>query len=120
MAGDLRCWPEEILYQRIHGNFHFAPRASRLVEPGALPCPALLAYDLPHPSELRGHLLVGGNNLIKRVCNFSRQSDPGAWEPHGEVSIADSLQISQDHFEISVGMLSKGNVSIFFAALQAP
>ena len=65
----------------------------------ALAGPSLLADDLPDALQLLGHLLVGGDDFIKRVCDFAGESRPRAREPYGKVSVAHGLaRTGQDHF----------------------
>ena len=70
------------------------------MKPCALAGPSFFADDLADTLQLIRHLLIGGNNLVKRICNFAREPRPGAWEPDGKVSVTHGLQASQDGREI--------------------
>ena len=79
-AGDgarhFRRGAQQVFYQGVDRNFHLAPGASRFVEAGALPRAAFLADHLPDALEFLGHVLVGGDDLVEGVGDFSGQAEP--------------------------------------------
>ena len=91
-ARDLCGRAKQVFDQRVDRNFHLAPGASGLVKPGALSSLAFLANHVADAFQFLGHVLIGGNNLVKGVGHFSRQSYPSTGKPHGEVAIAHALQ----------------------------
>ena len=96
-AGDFSRGAQQVLDQRIHGKFHLAPSAARLMKPSAFPRLAFLADHLAHAPQFLGHLLVGGNDLVEGVGDLSGQSRPRAREPHGKISVAHRVQRSKNH-----------------------
>ncbi len=99
-ARNFRRRPQQVFHQRVDRNFHLAPCASRLVEPSALAGFALFADHLADALQFLRHLLVGGDDFVERVGDFSRQSHPGSRQPHREVAVAHALQAGQDDRQI--------------------
>ncbi len=64
--------PKQVLNQRVDRDLHLAPRSSGFMKAGTLACPSRLAHYLPNALQLLCHLLVGRNNGIKSIGNFSR------------------------------------------------
>jgi len=94
-TGDFGGRPEQIVDERVDGNFHLAPGPFRLVKSRALPGFALFAHDPPDALELLSHLLVGGDDVIKCVGDLAFEPRPVAWEAHGKFSSANGLQAIQ-------------------------
>ena len=105
-ASHFRRRPKQILHQRIHRNFHFAPGASRLAEPRALGRSTLFSDSLPHALEFSRHLLIGSDNFVKRIGNFSVQAGPVTRKTDREISVSHRLEAPQNHAEVC------GDVSI--------
>ncbi len=99
-AGDFRGGAQQVLDQRIHRNFHLAPSAFGMVEPGALARPALLADHLPDALQFLRHLLIGGDNFIERIGDLAGQAGPGAREANGEVAIAHGLKTGENEAQV--------------------
>ena len=71
-AGDFSRRPKQIFDQRVDRDFHLAPGAARLVKSRALAGPSFFADHLADALQFLRHLLVGGDNLVKRVGDFAR------------------------------------------------
>ena len=94
--------PEQVLDQRVDGNFHLAPRASGLVKTGALARLALFSHHLSDALEFLGHVLVCGHDLVEGVGDFACEPYPCARQPHGEIAIPHALQAGEDRSEIDL------------------
>ena len=92
--------PEQIFDQRVDRDFHLAPRASRLVKAGALARLSFLANHLTDALQFLRHLLVGGNDFVEGVGDFSCQPGPRTGQPHGKIAVAHGLQARQDYGQI--------------------
>ena len=62
---------QQVLYQRVYRNLHFAPGATRFMELGAFASTAFLSHHLADTFQFLSHLLVRGDNLIKCVGYFT-------------------------------------------------
>jgi hypothetical protein len=80
---------------------------------GALASPSLLAHYLPDTLQFASHLLVGSNDGIESIGNFSGQSCPGARKAHGKIAIPHSLQAGQDRAQINrIGLSDEDRIPI--------
>ena len=75
-ARDFGRRPKQVFHQRVDRNFHLAPGAPGLMKSRPLPRFALLADHLADALQFLRHVLVGGDDLVERVGNFSRQAHP--------------------------------------------
>ncbi len=105
---------QQVFHQRVDRNFHLSPCAPGLVESGALSRLALLADYLADALQFLRHVLVGGNDFVERVGNFSGQPHPRARKSHREVAVAHALQAGQDDGEI------QGSVRLFGFSVGLP
>ncbi len=91
---------QQVFHQRVDRDFHLAPGALGLVKPGALARSAFLADHLPDALQFLRHLLVGGDDVVERVGDFSGKPDPGSRKAHREIAVAHGLQRRQNHGEV--------------------
>ena len=106
--------PQQIFHQSVDRDFHLAPGAPGFVEPRALSRLAFLADHLADALQFLRHVLIGGDDLVKRVGDFSGQTDPRARKPDREVAIAHGLQAGQDDGEV------QGSVRLFGFSVGLP
>jgi hypothetical protein len=66
--------PQQIVDQRIDRALHFAPGAVRQGKFYPTAGLSLASDDLAHLLELVGHALVGADDLVERIGDFSRQT----------------------------------------------
>ena len=92
--------PQQIIDQRVDRNFHLAPRRLGQVKSHALARSAFLAHHLPDALQFLRHLLVGRDDVVERVGDFSGQPGPGPRQAHGEIAVAHGLQACQDYAQI--------------------
>src|SRR5579872_84280 len=78
------------------------------MESSSLPRFSLFADDLANALELLCHVLVGCDNLIEGVGNLPCQTDPCAWEAHGEIPVPHRLKASQNHRQINSFLVVPG------------
>jgi len=79
------------------------------MEAGALASSSLFAYDLPDAFQFLRHLLIGGDDGIKGICNLASESRPGAGKAYRKISIPHGLQAGENHTEISRRGLGNGD-----------
>ena len=70
------------------------------MEACALRSSALFTYGLSDAREFARHLLVGGNNFIEGVGDFSVQACPVTRKTYREIPVSHGLQAGQYHAEI--------------------
>ena len=75
-AGNFRGRTEQVFDQRVDRDFHLAPGAFRLVKAGALARFSFLADHLADAIQFLRHLLIGGDDVVEGVGDFSRQARP--------------------------------------------
>ena len=94
-AGDFGGGAQEIVDQRVDGEFHVSPGAAGLMKSCALPGAAFFADYLTDALHFIGDLLVGDNDFIKGIGQLSRETGPGAGQTDGKISVAHGLQARQ-------------------------
>ena len=98
-ARDFGGGAEQVLHEGIDGNFHLAPGAAGLVKASAFAGFAFFADDLPDALQFLRHLLVGGDNLVECVGDFSRQAGPIPGKANRKVAVANTQQGLKDYGE---------------------
>src|SRR5262245_28234475 len=112
-AGDLRGWPQQIVNQRVDGDFHLAPGAVRQAELHPLAGLAFATHDMADALELLRHALVGGDDLVEGVGNLAEDPDLVARHADGEVAHAHGLQRIQQIVQLGHGTAVETAVGIF-------
>ena len=107
-ACDFRRGTKQIFHQSVDRNFHLPPGASGFVESRTLSSLALLADHLAHALQFPCHVLVGRDNLVKRVGHFPGHAYPGTRQANAEVAVAHALQAGQYDRQV------QGSIRIFW------
>ncbi|HXS42497.1 MAG TPA: hypothetical protein VN766_20040 [Stellaceae bacterium] len=94
-AGDGGGRPQQVVDQRVDRGFHLAPGALRHAQLDAPPGAAFAADRLAHGFELMRHALIGGDDLIEGVGDFSRQPDPVMGQSHRKIADPHGLERAQ-------------------------
>ena len=99
-ASDFGGGPEKVVDERVDGDFNVAPGPARFRKAGALASFPLFADDLSDTLQVLCYVLVGGDNVVERVGDFSRQAGPRARQAHAKIAVAHRAQAFQDDPEL--------------------
>ena len=100
-ARHFRGRPQQIFHQRVDRNFHLAPRARDSWNRVRSRVRPSLPTTWPDALQLLRHLLVGGDDVVECVGDFSGKAGPRSGQANGEIAVAHGLQAGQHQREFA-------------------
>ncbi len=96
--------PEQVVDERVDGDFHRAPCARAQLVRHAMPRLAVFADDLARAIELLRHALARAGDLVERIRYLAGHAGEIARQSHGEIAVAHGLQAAQQLAHVDVGI----------------